>query len=136
MNSTTGGAEYSQLRIEDYLCEDTQTKYAGDALTSYMMEENMGGNPVKYVEDIFAKCGYAASYVSNQDLRKNTGMYLNTLIAYIDRGIPVIAWGSHVGVYAGYEDYGKVLLLITGNSNQPERIPLEKALQVQTRMIK
>ena len=32
-------------------------------------------------------------------------------------------------MYVGYEDYGKVLLLITGNNNQPERIPLDKALQ-------
>lgn len=105
------------------------TKYSGDALTSYRMEKNMGGNPETYVECIFAKCGYTATYVSNDDLRKNTVMYLNTLIAYIDKGIPVIAWGDQVGVYVGYEDYGKVLLLITGNSNQPERIPLDKALQ-------
>jgi hypothetical protein len=56
-------------------------------------------------------------------------MYLNTLLAYIDKGIPVITWGSQVGVYVGYEDYGKVLLLITGNNSQPERIPLDKALQ-------
>ena len=91
----------------------TYTEYSGDALTSYMMEENMGGNPVKFVEDIFEKCGYDATYVSKQDVRKNTEMYLNTLIAYIDKGIPVITWGSQVGVYVGYEDYGKVLLLIT-----------------------
>jgi len=105
------------------------TKYAGDALTSYMLEVNMGGDPVKYVEDVFMKCGYAATYVSIPELRKNTGMYLNTLIAYINIGIPVIAWGGQVGVYVGYEDHGKVLLLATGNNNQPERISLEKALQ-------
>jgi len=107
----------------------TYTKYAGEALSSYMLEENMGGNPAKYVEDIFAKCGYAATYVSNQDLNKNTEMYLNTLIAYIEKGIPVIRLGSKEGVYVGYEDYGKVLLLITGDNNQPERIPLDEALQ-------
>lgn len=107
----------------------TCTKYAGDALSSYRMDENMGGNPVKFVESIFAKCGYAATYVSNQDLQKNTEMYLNTLIAYIDKGVPVIAWGTPlVGVFVGYEDYGKVLLYITGNSNQPERVSLNKIL--------
>jgi len=109
----------------------TYTKYSGDALTSYMMEENMGGNPAKYARDIFAKCGYPATYVPLRDVRNNTEMYINTLIAYIDKGIPVITWGSQVGVYVGYEDYGKVLLLITGNSNQPERIPLEKVLKGQ-----
>ena len=104
------------------------TKYNGDALSCYMMDENVGGKPSEYVEKLFAKCGYAATYVSNQDLRKNTEMYLNTLTSYIDKGIPVIAWGQ-VGVFVGYEDYGKVLLYITGNNNQPERIPLDKALQ-------
>ena len=108
----------------------TYTKYAGDALTSYMMDESMGGTPVKFVEDTFAKCGYAAAYVSNQDLQKNTEMYLNTLIAYIDKGIPVIAWGTPlVGVFVGYEDYGEVLLYITGNDDQPERVSLEKILR-------
>ncbi|HCS74374.1 MAG TPA: hypothetical protein DIW17_10935 [Clostridiales bacterium] len=36
-------------------------KYAGDALTSYMTEENMGGKPAEYIEGVFAKCGYAAT---------------------------------------------------------------------------
>lgn len=105
------------------------TKYAGDALTSYMMDEAMGGNPVKFVKDTFAKCGYDATYVSNQDLQKNTEMYMRTLVAYIDKGVPVIAWGTPlVGVFVGYEEYGKILLYITGNEDQPERVPLEKIL--------
>ena len=53
-------------------------------------------------------------------------------MAYIDKGIPVIAWGSHptaiVGVFVGYEEYGKTLLYITGNKNEPERIAFELAL--------
>ena len=105
------------------------TKYAGDALSSYMMEENMGGDPVKFVDETFSKCGYAATYVSNQDLQKNTEMYVSTLVAYIDKGIPVIAWGTPlVGVFVGYEDHGKVLLYITGNKDQPERVSLEKII--------
>ena len=56
-------------------------------------------------------------------------MYLNTLIAYIDKGIPVIREKDKEGVYVGYENHGKVLLLITGDNNQPERIPLDEALQ-------
>ena len=90
----------------------------------------MGGSPEKFVEDIFSKCGYAATYVSKKDLRKNTEMYLNTLTAYIDKGIPVIAWGTpFVGVFVGYEDYGKILLYITGNNNKPERVPFDKILR-------
>ncbi len=112
----------------------TYTKYSGDALSSYMMDEK----PAQFVEEIFTKCGYAATFVSKKDLQKNTGMYLQTLIAYIDKKIPVIAWGEApvigelgVGVFVGYEDYGKVLLYITGNNNQPERILLDKALEGQ-----
>lgn len=105
----------------------TYTKYSGDALSCYMMQEK----PAEYAEEVFVKCGYAATFVSKKELRKNTEMYLQTLIAYIDKGIPVFMWGnwSGVGVFVGYEDYGKVLLFITGNKNQPERIPLEKALE-------
>ncbi len=104
----------------------TYTKYSGDAMSSYMMDEK----PAEFVEDVFAKCGYAATYVSNQEVRKNTEMYMQTLIGYIDKGIPVIVWGEAlVGVFVGYEDYGKILLYITGNNNQPERIPLNKELE-------
>lgn len=102
----------------------TYTKYSGDALSSYRMDEN----PKQFVKDTFSKCGYAATYVSKQELEENTEMYLNTLMAYIDKGIPVIAWGmSLVGVFVGYEEYGKTLLYITGNNNQPERITLDEA---------
>ena len=106
------------------------TKYSGDAFSSYMMDEDMAGNPEKFIEETFAKCGYAATYVSNQVLQKNTEMYMNTLITYIDKGIPVIVWGTPlVGVFVGYEDYGKILLYITGNSNEPVRVPLEKVVR-------
>jgi len=102
----------------------TYTKYSGDALSSYRMDEN----PKQFVKDTFNKCGYAATYVSKQELEENTEMYLNTLMAYIDKGIPVIAWGKMVGVYVGYEEYGQTLLYITGNNNQPGRIALSEAI--------
>lgn len=93
-----------------------------------MMQEN----PAEYVEETFAKFGYSATFVSKTELRKNTEMHLQTLIAYIDKGIPVIMWAnwSGEGVFVGYEDDGKVLLFITGNKNEPERLPLEKALEI------
>ena len=104
-------------------------KYPGDAVSCYMMDEN----PKQFVKDTFAKCGYAANYISNRELSENTAMYLNTLTSYIDRGIPVITWGDApsglLGVFVGYEDYGKILLYITGNNNRPERVELDKALQ-------
>ena len=112
-----------------HYCYKGSPMYSGDALSSYMMNENIDSKPADFVAEVFGKCGYAATYVSNHDIRKNTEMYLNTLTSYIDKGIPVITWGHLYGIFVGYEDYGKVLLYITGDNNQPERIPLEKALR-------
>ena len=57
---------------------------------------------------------------------KNTEMYLQRLIVYIDRGIPVVG-GNMRGMFVGYEDYGKTLLQLTGDINEPERITIDKA---------
>lgn len=96
----------------------------GDARSGYLLDEN----PTQFVEDIFAQCGYAASYVSGKDLLKNTDLYLQTLIAYIDKGIPVISWSGPESVLVGYEDNGKVLLNLVRESDQPGRVSLDKAV--------
>ena len=101
------------------------TKSYWDAADGYRFDEN----PKQFVKDIFAKCGYAATCVSKQEIKENTEMSMQTLVAYIDKGIPVISWDGPCGVFVGYEEYGKILLCITGNKNQPERIPLDQALQ-------
>lgn len=120
--------------------------YMGDALSAamlsleydlYLKEKEDGFTLCKgesgYVERLFEKCGYSSTFVSNKSLKKNTEMYLNTLISYIDKGVPVIFWGTAdmtIGVFVGYEEYGKNLLYITGNSDTPQNISLEKALEV------
>lgn len=103
----------------------TYKKYSGDALSSYEMDRAPG----QFVRDTFAKCGYEAAFVSRQELEQDTEKYLNLLMAYIDRGIPVIAWGQMVGVYAGYEEHGKTLLYITDNDDEPRRMTLDEALR-------
>lgn len=99
--------------------------YSGDALSSFEMDRA----PKQFVRDTFAKCGYEAVFVSGQELEQNAEMYLQELVTYLDRGIPVIAWGQLTGVYVGYEEYGRKLLYISGNSDQPGRLTLEEALQ-------
>ena len=103
----------------------TYMKYSGDALSSYAMDND----PVQFVRDTFAKCGYEAEFVSKWELEQNTEEYLNKLITYIDKGIPVIASGQMTGVYVGYEECGKILLYITGNNDQPQRMTLDEALR-------
>lgn len=85
-----------------------------------------------FVEQVFEKCGYSSTFVTNRELRKNTEMYVQTLMSYIDKGVPVISWGYGevpFGVIVGYEEYGKTLLYITGNSDKTERITLENILE-------
>ena len=83
-----------------------------------------------FYEGIFAKCGYASTLVLTRDLLGNKTMYVQTLISYIDKGIPVLFMsdGPQYGVFVGYEEHGDILLYISGNSNEPGRLPLEDAL--------
>ena len=58
-------------------------------------------------------------------------MYLKRLIAYIDKGIPVISTGysdQPCGVFVGYEEYGKTFIYISGNNSEPQRISYEDAM--------
>ena len=89
-----------------------------------------------FAESVFEKCGYACSFVTGKNLRKNKEMYLQTLLGYIDKGVPVIVWQNSdygksniVGVFVGYEEYGQTLLYITGNKAEPERISFERAMR-------
>jgi len=103
-------------------------KFRSDGVSGYNLEEN----PEPFVEALFEKCGYAVTYISGKDLRKNTEMYMQALIGYIDKGVPVIAWciGNAIcGVLVGYEEHGKTLLYVEGNKNEPKRVPLEDAIK-------
>ncbi len=104
------------------------TRSLWDAIDGYPLAET----PHRFVKELFGKCGYAAAYVSKRELRENTEMHLNTLTAYIDKGIPIITTMHPCGVYVGYEEYGKVLLYITGDNSQPERITLADAISGQS----
>lgn len=86
----------------------------------------------KFFENIFAKCGYSATFVHSRELCKNKEMYLQTLLAYIDKGVPVITLGNDgppFGVFIGYEESGKTLLFISGDNGEPQRISSDKALE-------
>lgn len=104
----------------------------GEAVSSCMFN-SMGGS---YFQGIFEKCGYASTFVSLEQLCSNREMYLQTLMAYIDKGVPVIAvtrFGGDApwGIYAGYEEYGRTLLYFLGDKTEPERIPAQQAIDEQ-----
>jgi len=104
-------------------------RFRGDGVTDYLLSDP---NRPNYVEEIFAECGYASTFVNIKQLAGNPSMYVQTLRSYIDSGLPVIFnhWGKNPnmvyvwGVFVGYEDYGKTLLYITADLQEPERIAL------------
>lgn len=102
-------------------------EYMGESVSACRFNREGGG----YLERIFEKCGYASTFVSRSQLLGNQEMYIQTLIAYIDKGIPVIAvthGGPPWGVYVGYEEHGKVLIFLTGDRTEPERVPIGLAI--------
>lgn len=124
--------------------------FRGEGVSGYMLCEKKGSylhereqdfelreGDVGFIERLFDQCGYESTFVTANELRKNSTMYLQTLMSYIDRGVPVILWGfggkalyvCTFGVVVGYEEYGKTLLYITGNSERAERISMGKLLE-------
>lgn len=112
----------------DVFTQHYKQPFMGDSIdTHYQVNGDTG-----FFERIFEKCGYDATFVLSCDLRKNKEMYLQTLIAYIDKGIPVISMGcmhQPYGVFVGYEEYGKTLLYISGNGSEPQRISSDDAAE-------
>lgn len=104
--------------------------FRGDGVTDYMTSEEGDG---AFIERIFETCGYESTYVTKETVQKNREMYVQTLLSYIDKGVPVIEFGYGIegppwGVFVGYEEHGKILLLMTHNAEEPARVPLEDAL--------
>lgn len=108
-------------------------RFRGDGATDYLLSEK---NNTEFIENIFATCGYASTFVTIRQIANNKEMYLQTLVAYIDKGIPVIFnhWGNNPrdrwgwGVFVGYENYGKTLLYITAELAEPEQISIDDLL--------
>lgn len=108
-------------------------RFRGDGVTDYFLSEVSHTN---FVEDVFATCGYTSTFVSIKQLLNNREMYVQTLMAYVNKGLPVIFnhWSSNPnekwgwGVFVGYEDFGKTLLFISAEMNEPERVTLDVLL--------
>jgi DNA-binding transcriptional MerR regulator len=109
--------------------EDYPFAHRGEGVTDYLTDCPDGGS---FIESVFEKCGYSCTFVPLKSLQKNTEMYIQTLMAYIDKGVPVINFGIQGppwGVFVGYEEYGKTLLFMTDNMIEPTRVPMDTALK-------
>lgn len=119
----------------------------GDNFTQFYSKSHFRGNsaldyhlsePENHIviEEIFRKCGYSSTFVPLKQILSNRELYVKMLMAYIDRGLPVILndYGNNPhkrfswGVLVGYEDYGKTLLYMGGDATVPDTISVEDLL--------
>jgi len=98
-------------------------EHCGDGISGYHV---WSGN-TEALEEIFDKCGYASTVVWGNELHKNPEMYKQTLMAFIDKGVPVIVLHNIHGVFVGYEEHGNTLLYIQGDDAEPKRISFDDA---------
>lgn len=119
------GENFTQIFSKNY--------FRGSSALDYLLSEK-GNHHV--VEEIFEKCGYASTFIPLKQILSNREMYVQMLMAYIDKGIPVILndYGNNPhnrfswGVLVGYADYGKTLLYLGGDGTVPDSISVEDLL--------
>lgn len=106
----------------------SKQNFLGDGCSEYFLDTDTGK---AWIEDIFEKAGYSATFVLFKEIQKNKEMYLQTLKAYIDQGIPVL-WKRNDytvwNVFVGYEEDGKTLLFLTDEMTEPAKVSSEEAM--------
>jgi len=88
-----------------------------------------GDGDHSYAVKIFNACGYDADFIPETVLRANPESYLQRLMEYIDRGIPVIRYWCGWHVCVGYEDGGHTLLCMTDNNKEPYRVTAQELFE-------
>ena len=79
-----------------------------------------------YIESVFDKLGYACTYVPKEKIIANKEMYRQTLMAYIDKGIPVMHFKGNYSLICGYEEHGNILLNKWPCSNDFNKFALDE----------
>ena len=91
------------------------TGHQGWARSDYLFSKT-------FIEGIFDKCGYASTFISPEEFDSNRAMYVQTITAYIDKGVPVIfaeaPYNGECRVICGYENYGQTLLFLHGSNTK------------------
>ncbi|MBU5671553.1 MerR family transcriptional regulator [Paenibacillus brevis] len=124
---------FAGLTGENFTQIYSKNGFRGCGVVDYRLSEK-GNHHV--IEEIFEECGYASTFVPLKQILSNREMYVQMLMAYIDKGIPVILndYGNNPhnrvswGVLVGYADYGKTLLYMGGDGTVPDSISVEDLL--------
>lgn len=124
---------FAGLTGENFTQVYSRNYFRGSGAVDYRLSEE-GNHCV--IEEFFEKCGYASTFVPLKQILSNREMYVHMLMAYIDKGIPVILndYGNNPhnrfswGVLVGYADHGKTLLYMGGDGTVPDSISVDDLL--------
>lgn len=124
---------FAGLTGENFTQIYSKNDFRGSGVVDYRLSEN--GNHY-FIEEIFGKCGYASTFVPLKQILSDREIYVQMLMEYIDKGVPVILndYGNNPhnrlswGVLVGYADYGKTLLYIGGDGTEPDSVSVEDLL--------
>lgn len=127
------------IKVFDYwffggITGDNLTQIYGHNYTMYCDCISVVMPKTMFIKRIFDTIGYQHSYVTKNQINSNKDMYMDTVMDYIDKGVPVIVksvqsdecdYGNY-NVICGYEENGKTLLYLDGDSTEPAKISLEE----------
>ncbi|MHA6530783.1 MerR family transcriptional regulator [Paenibacillus sp. BAC0078] len=124
---------FAGLTGENFTQIYSKSDFRGNGGLDYRLSEQ--GNH-HFIEEIFQQCGYTSTFVPLKQILSDRNMYVQMLMDYIDKGLPVIIndYGNNPhhrfswGVLVGYADYGKTLLYMGGNGTEPDSISVEDLL--------
>lgn len=124
---------FAGLTGENFTQVFSKNHFRGNGVVDYCLSEKDNHH---FIETIFERCGYASTFVPLKQILRNREMYVQMLMSYIDKGLPVILndYGSNPhnrfswGVIVGYADYGKTLLYMGGDGTEPDYISVEDLL--------
>lgn len=124
---------FAGLTGENFTQIFSKNHFRGSGVVDCQLSEKNNHN---FIEQIFKKCGYASTFVPLKEILNNRKMYVQMLISFIDKGIPVIIndYGNNPhnrfswGVLVGYGDYGKTLLYMGGDGTEPDHIATDDLL--------
>ena len=82
-----------------------------------------------FCKHVFGEIGYDHTYVTHGQINANKAAHVEAVMAHIDKGMPVLQrWvpdapnkGSCYTLLVGYEENGRTLLYLDGDSPQPEK---------------
>lgn len=77
-----------------------------------------------YFDNIFDTYGYEYKYIDGKQVNENKQMYIEMIMDYIDKGLPVFTYGWWRPI-CGYENSGKVLFMLHWDNTTPVKVNTE-----------